>query len=99
MAPRIIVAGNQKGGVGKTSVVQVLAAGLAARGKKILIIDLDQQCNLTSCYLDPSSVSASSYDMLLNKKETERCICRVSERTDLIPVSNLGSVRRRYGNF
>ena len=99
MDARIIAAGNQKGGVGKTSTIQTLAAALAALRQRVLIVDLDQQCNLTSCYFDPSSVSASSYDILLNKKGAEQCICRVSERIDLIPASNmLSAIEIDLGN-
>lgn len=99
MTARIIAAGNQKGGVGKTSTVQILAAGLAARGKKVLIIDLDQQCNLTSCYLEPTSAPTSSYDLLLNKKEARQCICQVAKMIDLIPASNmLSTIEIDLGN-
>lgn len=38
---------NWKGGVGKTTLTLHLAAGLALRGKRILMIDLDAQCNLS----------------------------------------------------
>ncbi|HRZ65999.1 MAG TPA: AAA family ATPase, partial [Spirochaetia bacterium] len=46
-----IIMTNQKGGVGKTTLVFHLASLFAADGKRVLAVDLDPQANLTSCYL------------------------------------------------
>lgn len=45
---KIIACVNEKGGVAKTTTIKNLAIGLAARGKKVLAIDLDPSANLTT---------------------------------------------------
>lgn len=47
---------NHKGGVGKTTLTVNIADALIDRGKKVLLVDADPQCNLTSFYLNESDL-------------------------------------------
>src|SRR5438309_358984 len=47
---------NHKGGVGKTTLTVNIAAALASFGKRVLLVDSDPQCNLTSYLVDDKVV-------------------------------------------
>jgi chromosome partitioning protein len=65
---KIYAVANQKGGVGKTTSVINLAAYLAENGRRVLIVDLDPQCNATSGLgLNKNQVRHSTYDLLLQE--------------------------------
>ncbi len=81
---------NQKGGVGKTTTNINLAACLAIKGKKILVIDIDPQGNTTSGLgIDKRSLEYSSYELLIDDNvSVEKAIIKTAtEGLDLIPAS------------
>ena len=84
----IIAVSNEKGGVAKTTTTMSLGASLAEAGKKVLLVDLDPQANLTlAAGLEISEVATSSSNILVEaapflsaKQETD------IEHVDIIPA-------------
>lgn len=69
MGAYVISVLNHKGGVGKTTVVLNIAAALAGRGKRVLVIDLDKQANATDRLLGSFKRSRPHlYDLLLDEE-------------------------------
>ena len=81
---RIVTVSNQKGGVGKTTTTVNLAAALARRGARVLVIDLDPQGNAsTALGVMHRPEVTSVYDVLLGNSEIRDAIQQTTDHENL----------------
>jgi chromosome partitioning protein len=79
----IISITNQKGGVGKTTTAINLAAAMAQKGMRTLLIDLDPQANSTMSYVDRRSVEKSMFDVMVDSNTPLSDVIRPSGLNNL----------------
>jgi chromosome partitioning protein len=86
---RVLALANQKGGVAKTTTCLSLGAALAKRGRRVLLVDLDPQANLTlGLGLDPYQQERTTYEVLLNPERGAGFAVQTGgEGFDLIPAT------------
>ncbi|MDY5934172.1 MAG: AAA family ATPase [Oscillospiraceae bacterium] len=87
---KIIAVVNQKGGVGKTTSTVNLAASVALKGQKVLLMDIDPQGNATSGLgVNKRELETSSYDVIVNALPIEKAIRKTEFENLWVLPSNM----------
>jgi chromosome partitioning protein len=91
---RVVAVANLKGGVAKTTTAFALGDALAARGQRVLLVDLDPQAGLTNAAgLEPADLPTTIYTALMHYVTHRQPLaladyCRsLGERLDLLPAN------------
>ena len=95
----IIAIANQKGGVGKSTTADALAWGLATfMGRRVLLIDLDQQTNLT-LFTGADTAQPTIYDVITGRTEIQKSVQKLSDKVHFIAASgNLAFIDKELSN-
>ena len=86
----IIAFANQKGGVGKSTSAINVAAGIALKGRRVLLVDCDPQGNTTSGVgINKKNITKSTYDVLISRCEASAAVIPTGFENLYIMPSNI----------
>jgi chromosome partitioning protein len=83
---RVIAVANAKGGIGKTTTVVNIGAGLALKGARVLLVDVDPQGNLTLAL--GVSPQRTLYEVLADGARAADCITPARPNLDLLAADD-----------
>ena len=87
---KVVSFSNQKGGVGKTTSCVNIAAQIANKGKKVLLIDMDPQGNATSGLgLAKSKIKKTIYDVIIGKSDIKDTIINTKFKNLSVVPANI----------
>lgn len=92
--PRVLAIFNHKGGTGKTTTAVTLAAGLAARGQRVLLVDTDGQGNVAVSLNMPTE--RSLYHVLVMGLAVEAAVTTARPRFDVLPSNETLAAAELY---
>lgn len=97
----IIAVVSHKGGVGKTSLVQNLGHELVRQQRRVLLVDLDPQSNLTiGCGLDPGTERPTIYHAMIEPREATAAVVVLLQGLALLPANlDLALAEQRFAGF
>ena len=92
--PRYLAVFNHKGGTGKTTTAVSVAAGLAAKGKKVLLVDTDAQGNVGVSL--GATVERSLYHVLVMGLRVSDAVKQIRPNLDLLPSNETLAAAELY---